>query len=132
MPGPYAHRPSPCPCPAHTLPSPWPFPAHSLPSPSPFPNPFPCGRAGGATDKLEQVAKACRDLGAATDIGALDVTDANGMATFLIEQDTKHQIDLVIANAGVSAGMLGTFLINACTHARANADCRSQPTCALY
>jgi len=60
------------------------------------------------SDKLEGVAARCREAGAKTEVEAIDVTDREAMQRSLLEQDDKHPIDLVIANAGVSASMLRT------------------------
>lgn len=54
--------------------------------------------------RIDAVAQACRALGADVDACALDVTDAAAMAAWIAEIDSPHPLDLVIANAGVSAG----------------------------
>jgi NADP-dependent 3-hydroxy acid dehydrogenase YdfG len=60
------------------------------------------GRDAG---RLEAVAAAARELGAAVETAALDVTDREGMAAALTTFDAAGPVDLVIANAGVSAGL---------------------------
>lgn len=57
--------------------------------------------------RLELVQQACQKLGADTFIYVQDVTDKLGMANRLEAIDRKTPVDLIIANAGVSAGTLG-------------------------
>lgn len=57
--------------------------------------------------RLESVAGACRAQGADVDTTALDVTDAAGLAALIARLDAARPLDLVIANAGVSAGTGG-------------------------
>lgn len=54
--------------------------------------------------RLEAVAAQARAAGATVQTAATDVRDP-GMATLLTDFDTAHPVDLVIANAGVSAGL---------------------------
>jgi NADP-dependent 3-hydroxy acid dehydrogenase YdfG len=54
--------------------------------------------------RLEAVAEACRAAGAQVVTGALDLTDGAATQAWLEALDTAHPIDLVVANAGVSAG----------------------------
>jgi short-subunit dehydrogenase len=54
--------------------------------------------------RLAETAQACEAKGAGVTIAALDVVDANAMARWLCEFDREHEIDLLIANAGTSAG----------------------------
>lgn len=56
-----------------------------------------CGRNGA---RLESVANECRARGARVRTAAIDVTDRAGMAAFV----EAEPLDLVIANAGISAG----------------------------
>jgi short-subunit dehydrogenase len=53
---------------------------------------------------LEEVARSCRDLGAEVSTAVLDVTDAPGIAAALAAFEAGGPVDLVIANAGTSAG----------------------------
>jgi len=62
---------------------------------------------GRRAEPLDAVAADCRAAGAATVTGTLDVADRAGMADWLAAQDGAHPIDLVIANAGISAGTGG-------------------------
>lgn len=55
-------------------------------------------------DKLLAVADACRAKGAHVETAVLDVTDARALVGWIGRFDFRHAIDLVIANAGVSAG----------------------------
>jgi short-subunit dehydrogenase len=63
---------------------------------------------GRNADRLEAVAAACRARGAEVASAVLDVRDAAALAAWLGAQDLAHPLDLVIANAGVSAGT-GSF-----------------------
>ncbi len=60
-----------------------------------------CGRNA---ERLQKVAETCKKAGATVHTKALDVTDAETMAAWLKEADANAPIDLVIANAGISAG----------------------------
>ncbi len=59
------------------------------------------GRDGG---RLDAVAADCRRRGAEVATEIVDVADAEAMARWLAEQDAARPLDLVIANAGISAG----------------------------
>lgn len=54
--------------------------------------------------RLENTAQTCRNKGATVHTVLLDVTDAVAMQQWLERADDATPIDLVIANAGVSAG----------------------------
>jgi len=58
--------------------------------------------SGRDAGRLQAVADACRAKGATVDAGQVDVVDREGLATWLTKFDDAHQVDLVIANAGVS------------------------------
>jgi short-subunit dehydrogenase len=53
------------------------------------------------------VATACREAGAAVEETIVDVSDAPAMAGWLAECDSRNPVDLLIANAGISAGTGG-------------------------
>jgi len=57
--------------------------------------------------RLEAVAAACRALGARAQTARIDVTDAAAMAAWVAACDDAAPLDLVIANAGISAGTGG-------------------------
>ncbi|MEG3618936.1 SDR family NAD(P)-dependent oxidoreductase [Magnetovibrio sp. PR-2] len=57
--------------------------------------------------RLEQVAEDCRALGANVMAHRVDVTEREKMAELIAHVDQTHPLDLVIANAGVSAGSGG-------------------------
>ncbi|MBM3583486.1 MAG: SDR family NAD(P)-dependent oxidoreductase [Alphaproteobacteria bacterium] len=59
------------------------------------------GRDAG---RLEAVATRCRDAGATVASAGIDVTDRAAMARWVTAAEAAHPLDLVIANAGVSAG----------------------------
>src|SRR3984893_16009350 len=54
--------------------------------------------------RLEATTRACEALGATVNTAIIDVTDAPAMASWLREFDDRHPVDLLIANAGTSAG----------------------------
>lgn len=57
--------------------------------------------------RLSRIADSCRQKGATVDIGNIDVTDEQAVKAWLERFDAAHPIDLVIANAGISAGVGG-------------------------
>jgi len=59
---------------------------------------------GRNTERLNAVAERVERQGARTTIKAVDVTNAAGMATWLASCEQLQPIDLLIANAGISAG----------------------------
>ncbi|MDX1974781.1 MAG: SDR family NAD(P)-dependent oxidoreductase [Rickettsiales bacterium] len=59
---------------------------------------------GRNRERLERVAKQCERQGAMVCIEIGDVTDREAMARWLLATDTATPIDLLIANAGISAG----------------------------
>ncbi len=65
------------------------------------------GLLGRNRERLAAVAEACRVRGAVCETAALDVTDREGMAAWLQDFDTRHPVDLVMANAGISGGTDG-------------------------
>jgi short-subunit dehydrogenase len=60
--------------------------------------------SGRDEGRLEATAAACRAAGAAVEARCLDVTKAAAMAAWIAEAATARPLDLVIANAGISAG----------------------------
>ncbi len=62
---------------------------------------------GRNPERLAETAETCRKKGARVRIALLDVTDKTGMENWLTEADAATPIDLVIANAGISAGIGG-------------------------
>lgn len=62
------------------------------------------GRDAG---RLDEVAAACRELGATVQSECVDVTDSAAMKEWLVAADRRSPLDLVMANAGVSAGTGG-------------------------
>lgn len=54
--------------------------------------------------RVEAVATVCRSKGADVEARVLDVVDKAAMAAFVREMDVRAPLDLVIANAGISAG----------------------------
>lgn len=59
------------------------------------------GRDAG---RLEAVARACREKGAEVEIFIGDTTDREAMQAWLADFYSRHPVDLVFANAGISAG----------------------------
>jgi short-subunit dehydrogenase len=58
---------------------------------------------GRDRDRLAAVAGACRTQGAAVESAVLDVTDRAGLGAWVERMDDANPLDLVIANAGISA-----------------------------
>ncbi|MCZ6511267.1 MAG: SDR family NAD(P)-dependent oxidoreductase, partial [Alphaproteobacteria bacterium] len=60
---------------------------------------------GGRNEaRLTAVADDCRTRGATTEVAAIDVTDGAAVAQWISQADDRVPLELVIANAGVSAG----------------------------
>lgn len=66
------------------------------------------GLTGRDRERLDRVAEACRSAGAEVVTAVLDVRDAEALAAWLAELDRARPLELVVANAGVSAGT-GSF-----------------------
>jgi short-subunit dehydrogenase len=62
------------------------------------------GLLGRDRQRLEGTASACRAKGATVYDAAIDVSEASGMASWMCHFDRQHAVDLLIANAGTSAG----------------------------
>jgi short-subunit dehydrogenase len=60
--------------------------------------------AGRDEPRLEAVAASCRAAGAAVTVARVEVTDQDAVARWIAEADRAAPLDLVIANAGTSAG----------------------------
>lgn len=63
---------------------------------------------GRNTDRLQAVANDCRAKGATVRTARIDVTDRDAMQNYIEKADGETPLDLVIANAGISAGTGGT------------------------
>jgi short-subunit dehydrogenase len=59
---------------------------------------------GRNPSRLETVASACRARGADVEARALDIVDREAVAKWIAECDHIRPLDLIIANAGISAG----------------------------
>lgn len=59
---------------------------------------------GRDASRLDAVAAACRQRGAAVQARVIDVADREAMARWIEEVDRTTPIDLVIANAGIGVG----------------------------
>jgi short-subunit dehydrogenase len=62
---------------------------------------------GNDPARTREIAETCRRQGAAVEHVALDVTDRTALAAWIATVDRAHPLDLVIANAGISAGTGG-------------------------
>ncbi|MBV8168272.1 MAG: SDR family NAD(P)-dependent oxidoreductase [Alphaproteobacteria bacterium] len=62
------------------------------------------GLIGRDAARLAATAEACTRAGATVRVGALDVTDAAALGAWLVAHDEAAPLDLLIANAGISAG----------------------------
>ncbi|MBD8875160.1 SDR family NAD(P)-dependent oxidoreductase [Roseibium polysiphoniae] len=56
-------------------------------------------------EKLEALAAAVSEQCAAVETAALDVRDRDALHSFLADLDARHPVDMIIANAGVTAGL---------------------------
>lgn len=63
---------------------------------------------GRDRQRLDRIAEECRVAGAEVESAVLDVCDRDALDSWLTRIDRHHPLDLVIANAGVSAGT-GSF-----------------------
>ncbi len=63
--------------------------------------------SGRDAARLEAVAEACRARGARAEARVVDVADAAAMESWVTAADSDTALDLVIANAGISAGTAG-------------------------
>lgn len=63
---------------------------------------------GRNSERLEGVAAACRAAGAKVISAVLDVTEHAALEGFVAEADRIAPLDLVVANAGISAGTGGS------------------------
>jgi short-subunit dehydrogenase len=63
--------------------------------------------SGRDAERLAKVADDCRKAGAETRTAVLDVLDAAALARWIESVDAERALDLVIANAGISAGTGG-------------------------
>jgi len=63
--------------------------------------------SGRDTARLEDVAAACRSEGADVETKVIDATDREAMAAWIEASEALVPLDLVIANAGISAGTGG-------------------------
>ncbi|HEM7800447.1 SDR family NAD(P)-dependent oxidoreductase [Burkholderia cenocepacia] len=61
------------------------------------------GLIGRDRERIDATAVACRARGATVEMGVMDVREATAMSAWLADFDTRHPIDLLIANAGVAS-----------------------------
>ncbi len=62
---------------------------------------------GRNPERLGETARQCRERGAQVHTGIIDVTNREGMETWLGGIDDANPVDIVIANSGISAGTGG-------------------------
>jgi len=62
---------------------------------------------GRNSQRLQAVANECRARGAEVRTASIDITDRDAMHAYIEKADTDTPLDLVIANAGISAGTGG-------------------------
>ncbi|HEU5048011.1 MAG TPA: SDR family NAD(P)-dependent oxidoreductase [Rickettsiales bacterium] len=65
------------------------------------------GLMGRNQERLKEVADYCTRKGAKVEVGLADVRDDEIMSDWIEHFDDRHPVDLLIANAGVSAGAGG-------------------------
>lgn len=69
------------------------------------------GLLGRDAERLKTVAQACEAKGAKVETGIVDVRDREGMERWIKAFDARHPVDLLIANAGISAGTGGIMQV---------------------
>src|SRR5205823_7260295 len=62
------------------------------------------GLVGRNPERLAATALVCRGAGASVDTALIDVADGPALGAWLGEFDQAHPVELLIANAGTSAG----------------------------
>ncbi len=62
------------------------------------------GLTGQNEKRLKEISDICEDKGAKVISKTIDVRNYNAMEKWLIDIDNKYPIDIIIANAGISAG----------------------------
>lgn len=62
---------------------------------------------GRNLERLDEVKKACEAKGASVKTSTINICDSNYLKEWILEQDNSQNIDLVIANAGISGGTGG-------------------------
>ncbi len=62
---------------------------------------------GRNEERLQETVKHCMEKGADVEFAVLDVTDATALENWIVAMDALYPLDLVIANAGISAGTGG-------------------------
>src|SRR5205823_12792268 len=62
------------------------------------------GLIGRDRERLAAVAESCAAAGSTVETAAIDVADGPAMADWLTAFERHHPVELVIANAGISAG----------------------------
>src|SRR5947209_10227736 len=62
------------------------------------------GLIGRNAERLEASVAACRAAGAIVDSATIDVADGTTLGAWLEAFDSAHPVELLIANAGTSAG----------------------------
>jgi short-subunit dehydrogenase len=60
---------------------------------------------GRDRERLDSTASAARAQGASVVTGLLDIRDQAAMARWIMQEDTRHPIDLAIASAGITTGL---------------------------
>ncbi len=63
---------------------------------------------GRDAERLDAVAASCRSAGAEVEVAVVDVVDAEATARWVETADDRRALDLMIANAGISAGSRST------------------------
>lgn len=69
------------------------------------------GLIGRNASRLQVVAEICSARGAVVEIAQLDVTDGEKLSVWVEKFDSRYPIDLMIANAGVTAASGGSELL---------------------
>lgn len=64
--------------------------------------------SGRHAERLDHVARLCRNYGAETYQNVIDITDRDTMHHWVLNSDKRFGIDVIIANAGISGGTEGS------------------------
>ncbi len=67
------------------------------------------GLIGRDKGRLQNVVQTCLDKGAQVSSASIDVTDREAMSDWILAFDAQNAVDMVVANAGISAGTEGVL-----------------------
>jgi short-subunit dehydrogenase len=62
---------------------------------------------GRSQERIEEINKKCNNLGGMSEYAIIDIRDYDKLKLIIEKFNKKHPVDLIIANAGISAGSYG-------------------------